>query len=77
MKTDIPDVINVENYRHYMVADASVFVDGVKVTLCTAFNIKEGWADVYKKDTNGLVRIEGEPVTERLYGKITAEGWYE
>lgn len=78
MSDDLPDVFTMDNvYLYFEYGKCNLYVDGVVQPSCFAFSLKEQWADVYKKDSKGLVLIEGKPVTERLYGKITAEGWYE
>ena len=67
-------VINFDNYGlYYDPNKIKIYLDGELQTQATAFDVEEGWADVYETLVQGQ-----EPTITRLVGVVTVEGkWQE
>lgn len=64
--------VDVDRANVLGIADCVVFVGGVEVKDCIAFNDDEGWADIYARDRNGsLISTVDGFVILRVVGKIT------
>ena len=63
-------IINIKNYGLYYEPNTiKVYLDGEEQTLVTAFDIEEGWVEVYESIVQGQ-----ELIITRKVGVVTADG---